>query len=274
MPQNRDQPPPSDMQRQDLRQRAEAAVADQVECERPGPAALSPEALAVVVHELRVHEIELEMQNDELRRSEITLEQTRQRYFDLYELAPVGYCTVSESGLILQANLSAAKLLEVNRAALLQRPLSHFIFADDQDVFYRLRRNLVAHSEPQTLELRMLAGLSLGVTGQGTCLSKWVQLTVTAGQEDEVKSDRRTNRRDVFRIVMCDISERKLAEQALAASRQALHQSALHTQAILDNVETPSSPSTRLVKWRPSTRRPVRCLVMPMQKCSGAMSSN
>ena len=231
---NSDQSQSSDGHRQDLRQRAESAVTGQTKLDLPEQAALLPEALAEVVHELHVHQVELEMQNDELRRSENILELTRQRYFDLYELAPVGYCTVSEFGFILQANLSAAKLLGVDRTALLKRPISHFIFADDQDLFYRLRRTLIDNSEPQTLELRMVSGidLSAGLVG----LSQWVQLTVTAAQEDEMNSDRCNSSRGVLRIVMSDINERKLAEQALAASRQALHQSALHTQAILDNV--------------------------------------
>jgi PAS domain-containing protein len=72
---------------------------------------LSPEEARPVFHELRVHQIELEVQNDELRRAQAELEVARARYFDLYDLAPVGYCTVSEKGLILEANLTAATLL-------------------------------------------------------------------------------------------------------------------------------------------------------------------
>ena len=63
-----------------------------------------------LVHELQVHQIELEMQNWELRRIQAELEVSRARYFDLYDLAPVGYFTLSERGLIVETNLSAAKL--------------------------------------------------------------------------------------------------------------------------------------------------------------------
>ena len=68
-----------------------------------------------MLHDLRVHQIELETQNEELRRAHVELDATRARYFDLYDLAPVGYCTLSAKGLILQSNLTAATLLGVVR---------------------------------------------------------------------------------------------------------------------------------------------------------------
>ncbi len=55
-----------------------------------------------------MHQIELEMQNEELQRSQTELENARARYFNLYDLAPIGYVTLSEKGLILEANLTAA----------------------------------------------------------------------------------------------------------------------------------------------------------------------
>ena len=67
------------------------------------------------------------MQNEELRRTQEELEASRARYFDLYDLAPVGYFTLSEQGLILEANLTAARLLGVARGALVKQPLSRFI---------------------------------------------------------------------------------------------------------------------------------------------------
>ena len=96
-----------------------------------------------MLHELRVHQIELEMQNEELRRTQAELEASRARYFDLYDLAPVGYFTLSEKGLILEANLTAATLLGVARGDLVKQPLPRFILPEDQDIYYLHRKQLL-----------------------------------------------------------------------------------------------------------------------------------
>lgn len=101
---------------------------------------LSPEEMQQLMHELAVHQIELEMQNDELRRVQLELEASRARYFDLYDLAPVGYITVSDAGVILEANLTAATLLGVPRSALVKRPISRFIVKSQQDIYYQYRK--------------------------------------------------------------------------------------------------------------------------------------
>ena len=113
---------------------------------------------ARLLHELRTHQIELELQNEELRRSQVMLDAERARYFDLYDLAPVGYCTLSASGLILQANLTFARLMGVAREALTMRPISRFMVKEDQNVFHLLRTNQTATDEAQSCELRMVKG--------------------------------------------------------------------------------------------------------------------
>ena len=80
------------------------------------PTVAAPETLQRALEELRIHQIELEMQNEELRRAQVDLDVARARYFDLYDLAPVGYCTLSLVGVILQTNLAAVTLLGVTRA--------------------------------------------------------------------------------------------------------------------------------------------------------------
>src|SRR5660397_282612 len=116
---------------------------------------LSPEATRQTLHELRVNQIELEMQNQELLRAQTELDAARTRYFDLYNLAPVGYCTLSEPGLmILEANLTTRTLLGVARGALVEQPISPFIFPEDQDLNYRNRKRLLEPGEPKAKELR------------------------------------------------------------------------------------------------------------------------
>ena len=69
-------------------------------------------------HELQVHQIELEMQNDELRQTQAELDASQAHYFDLYDLAPVGYMTISEKRMIREVNLAAANIFGVDRSAL------------------------------------------------------------------------------------------------------------------------------------------------------------
>jgi PAS domain S-box-containing protein len=128
------------------------------------------------VHELRVHQIELEMQNEELRTAQAEIEAGRARYFDLYDLAPVGYCTLSEQGLILEANLTAATLLGWPEAALVKQPISRFILKEDQDIYYLHRKKLFETGEPQECELRL-------VKPDGTLF--WAHLTATAAQAED-----------------------------------------------------------------------------------------
>ena len=107
-------------------------------------------------HELQVHQIELEMQNEELRLAHDAVIDARERLADLYEQAPVGYLSVNDRGMITQANQTAANLLGVTPAQLTLRPFSHFIVRADQDVFYLLRKLALSTGVTQTRELRLL----------------------------------------------------------------------------------------------------------------------
>jgi PAS domain-containing protein len=90
------------------------------------PEAVTPDEARRVLHELRVHQIELEMQNEELRRTQGELETSRARYFDLYDLAPVGYLTLNETGVIQEANLTTVTLLGVTRSNLRTQSIQPF----------------------------------------------------------------------------------------------------------------------------------------------------
>ncbi|MFH1350707.1 MAG: PAS domain S-box protein [Pseudomonadota bacterium] len=195
---------------EELRRRAEKIAREKAALSPEDPEGLSPEETRQTLHELRVHRIELEMQNEELRRAQEKLEASRARYFDLYDLAPVGYVTLSEQGLILEANLTAATLLGVARSALIKQPLTRFILPEDQDIYYRHRKQLFeTHSagsgqagEPQVYELRML---------RAETTPFWARLEATAAQDADGVA--------VCRAVVSDLTERKRAEDEMARSR-------------------------------------------------------
>ena len=120
------------------------------------PESLSPEEARQALHELLVHQIELELQNEELRRTQVELEASRSRYFDLYDQAPVGYFTINETGLILEANLTAATLLGVTPGELVTQSLTHFVLPEDQDYYDQHCKQLFATGAPQVCDLRLV----------------------------------------------------------------------------------------------------------------------
>jgi PAS domain S-box-containing protein len=168
---------------------------------------LSPEVARRALHELRVHQIELEMQNEELRRAQEELEVSRARYFDLYDLAPVAYFTLSEEGLILEANLTAAKLLGVTRGALVKQHLSRFVLREDQDIYYLHRKALWGTGAPQSWEMRVL---------KRDAAPFWVRVESTTAEGDDGAS--------VSRAVISDITESKRAERALKTTNAELQE--------------------------------------------------
>ena len=97
----------------DIRRRAEKIA--QEKATDINAKALSSDEMQYLLHELQVHQIELEMQNDELRRIHDELDVSKQKYFELYDLAPVGYFSINMEGLILETNLTGATLLTAEK---------------------------------------------------------------------------------------------------------------------------------------------------------------
>jgi PAS domain S-box-containing protein len=122
----------------DLRRRAEELAQE----ENLAPEKLSKAEADRLIHGLRVHQIELEMQNEELREAQAKLTEAHNRYADLYDFAPVGYLTLDEWGRITAANLTAASLLKVERSRLLDTYFWIFVVEEERPAFQRLRANL------------------------------------------------------------------------------------------------------------------------------------
>jgi PAS domain S-box-containing protein len=162
----------------------------------------APEGSSQLIHELRVHQIELELQNEELRRAQVELDAARARYFDLYDLAPVGYCTISEKGIVKEANLTAAALLGVVRGRLVGQPMSRFVQAEDQEIYFRHRRKLFETEKLQECRLRLL---------RSSGSPFWARLEAIVARELECATP-------VVRVVLIDITESMRAEAALVES--------------------------------------------------------
>ena len=202
-------PAPQLTDKQMLRQKAEA----QWQADRLKAAGtlseLSLRDSKVLLHELQVHQIELEMQNDELHSAQDRLLNThddllasRRRYVDLYELSPVGYCSVSQAGQLVQCNLTLASLLAVTRHELLNRPFTNFISRQDQDVWYMLRQRLLQSGAPQSCELRMWRGLQTMALGDKSH-RVWVHLAVALVRDEAGQQQ--------VQIAISDIREQKKA---------------------------------------------------------------
>jgi two-component system cell cycle sensor histidine kinase/response regulator CckA len=159
---------------------------------------MPPEQARKVVQELQTHQIELEMQNEELCRAHLELEATREKYFDLYDLAPVGYFTLSERSLILEANLTAATLVGMTRHQLIKLPFTRLILPEDQTLYYLKRKALFEEGTPQLFELRLMH-----VDGK----EMWASIQTALSHEPSGVP--------VCRATVSDITRRKQAETAL-----------------------------------------------------------
>ena len=187
-----------------LRQQAEEQLQKRLADQKPAVNKRSADEMQQALHELQVHQIELEMQNEELRRARLELDAEHARYFDLYDLAPVGYVTISDKGLILEANLTTTTLLSAPKSQLVARPVSQFILKEDQDRYYVYLRKLQDGSFPQPCALRL-------VKLDGRVI--WVQL---AGGIITVAGSATCN------LTLSDITQRKQAEEALLESEMSL----------------------------------------------------
>ena len=178
--------------RSDLRDRATKHDTSTELLDSVGP---TPESFRKLVNDLEMHQVELEMQADQVRRAQMELEAERKRYFDLYQLAPVGYVTVDEAGVILQANLRATALFGINVGTLTGQKITRFISTEDQDAYYLHHKRLFKTTQPQALDLQM-------ERQDGTNFI--AQLTTTVVQSREGTPQ--------CHIVLMDITERKKAE--------------------------------------------------------------
>ena len=201
-----------------LRERAEAVL----RATRKQLVRIPREQIEKVVHELDVHQVELQMQNEELRESQVRLAQSRDRFNGLYDFAPVGYCTLDKAGVILEANLTLAAMLGVERKKLIGGKFTRFVTFGGQDTLYFHLRDALADEEKQTCELPM---------------------RTTHGAEIVVRMESVAMRDSGSHALHCwsaisDVTARKQAEDALTRSHAELEQRvAERTRSLSDSEE-------------------------------------
>ncbi len=137
-----------------MREAAEEKIRGRPEIS-PGQKEQSPEQL---IHELQVHQVEHEMQADELRRTQLELEESRDKYLDLYEFAPLGYLTLTNKALVEEVNLTGATLLGVERKELQNARFRKFVAPEDSDTWARYFMNVLSRGEKQSCTVTLKKG--------------------------------------------------------------------------------------------------------------------
>jgi len=182
----------------ELRQRAEKLFREkQVNIQN-----LPVEDVQRLVEELSVHQIELEMQNESLHKAQMDLEESKNRYYDLFDFAPIGYLTTDERGLIKEINLSGAELLGAERRRLIGKYFDLFVIKDDRALFSAHRQKIFETRGQQICELRL-------VKSDGTVVFSQLQSAVRQNEQGDFTQ---------LRIAVTDVTERKKAENALKES--------------------------------------------------------
>jgi len=154
-----------------------------------------PEDYLKLIHDLDVHRAELQMQNEELRQARSELEESREKYVDLYDFAPVGYLTFSDHGLVTDLNHTAARLLGIEKRSLVNKPLSPFVDKESQDTFHLYLKRVLKSGAREVCEL---------------VLKRKDGTTFDARLESVVMG----NGKKTIRTALTDISDQKDAEKA------------------------------------------------------------
>jgi PAS domain S-box-containing protein len=200
---------------QALRQQAETVVSGSVLSSTESMEAMSPAVVLKLLHELQVHQIELEMQNETLRQTQLQLLAMQARYFDLYDLAPISYCTVNEGGIILEANLATAELLGEARGKLVGQRISRYIRKEYQDDYYLCGKLLLSTGERQNCELQMV---------RTDHSNFWVNASISSAKG--------SNGDVMQRLVLTDITDAKVMATAMRESESRL-------RTLLDAIPSP-----------------------------------
>ncbi|MGZ5001253.1 MAG: putative bifunctional diguanylate cyclase/phosphodiesterase, partial [Methylomonas sp.] len=176
-------------ERKTLRDQAEKQLGGQ-----PAPGTTASPNEKMLLHELQVHQIELEMQNEALQQAQDAERTSLARYTELFDFAPIAYFNLAQDGSILQTNLCGARLLGRDRSDLVGRPLLHFVCEPNRPAFTSLLHNVLAGHEPITCEVCLETAIA----------TSWVRIEGTPDRQQHG-----------YLLAVMDITDRKRAEKLL-----------------------------------------------------------
>ncbi len=180
------------------------------------PLGLSPEQRKDhLLHELRVHQVELQMQNENLVMAQDQLEATHRQYIELFDFAPVGYLLIDKKGIIVKANLTATRLLDVDRNRLVGTNLMQYIERSDVDRWFLHKKQIFEQQNRGCVDLRLRADGSRHVH---------LRTESVVNYKGNV---------EVCRVAMIDVTEQEKAREALERSEQQFRTLAEHAPAIV-----------------------------------------
>ena len=224
-----------------LRKAAEKRMHSQVD----PPGEITVEDAKSLIHELRVHQIELEMQNEELRQAHVQLEESHTRYVDLYDFAPVGYLALDDKGQVLEANLAAAAQLGTERARLIETVFPLYVNPEHRQQSRLHIMTVFKTRERQTCEVRLkpksgeefyarLESVFIeNIKGEGRCRTSISDISYAKRAEEalrrahdeleETVKDRTAELAEANERLTQEIAKRNQAEVLLQRQAELLH---------------------------------------------------
>lgn len=232
----------------ELRRRAEERLRDETAMKQP-PGTEDPQKLH---HEVRVHQVELEMQNEELRQARDELEAALVQYTDLYDFAPAGYFTLDPEGIISRANFTAAALVGLDRSRLTGRRFGLFVVHEDRPAFAAFLDRVFASFAKETCEVALLKD------GNSALFVKIEAVAAASGRE--------------CRIALFDITESMQVKQSLRDVEELANEALVRVGRLVESailkVEEAAEEALRKIEDRPETKEAIEAARLMVEEAT------